>query len=51
MLTMQLRRLKVAAQDIEALDRRMAERLGPYTMRHYAARSPDTLKTEDDGQV
>jgi transposase len=34
MLTMQLRRLEAAEQDIEALDQRIAERLEPYSFEH-----------------
>jgi transposase len=34
LLSLQLRRLEVAEQDIEALDRRIAERLEPYSLEH-----------------
>ena len=34
LLTIQLRRLEAAEQDIEALDRRIGERLEPYSMQH-----------------
>jgi transposase len=34
LLTMQLRRLELAEQDIEVLDLRIAERLEPYSMQH-----------------